>query len=95
MWVLVRTPDPDWPRRPEVRQEYDAQYQHDRFDTVIEVIDLTVNEVVASQRFDENIYQFFGDGTGVRQVDGDLGLRIYEILAFRLVPLDSPPPPLP
>lgn len=90
LWVLVRTPDPDWTEPPpRIDQEYGAQYHHDRFDTVLEVIDLTVNQIVASQRFDENIYQLFGDGTGVKQIDGDLGLRVYEILAFRL---GTPPP---
>ena len=104
LWVLVRTPDPNWtplpPSAPGVRRHFDAQYQHDNFDTVIEVIDLTRNEVVASQRFDEFMYRVFGDGTAVRQTDNELGLPVYEILKLRMRPSGSdsgwkvPPPSL-
>ena len=85
LWTLVIVQDPSWtPPPPGSRVEQSAESVDSQFNTVIEVIDLTAGEVVASQRFDEAISRFFQDGTALHLAADELGVPLWEILSPQL-----------
>ena len=84
LWTIVTVPDPAYtPAPPGTRVVVDSQYRDSRWDTVVELIDLTLGEVVASQRFDQHILRLLWDGTGLRLGADDLGVPLWQILGLR------------
>ena len=85
LWTIVIVKDPNWtppaPDAPPVPNS--AESLDSEFDTIIEVIDLTVNEVVASQQFDEAMDRLFPDGTILHLAADDLGVALWEIRSHR------------
>ena len=85
LWTIVDVPDSAYtPAPPGTRVVADAQYRDSRWDTVVELVDLALGEVVASQRFDQHIHRLLWDGTALRLAADDLGGSLYQILALRL-----------
>lgn len=56
LWVLTWVPDPKWQSA-----STELEDEHRRYDSVIEVIDLTTYRVLARTRVDELYHQFLGD----------------------------------
>lgn len=84
LWTIVGVPDPAYtPAPPGTRVIVDSQYRDSRWDTVVELIDLRLGEVVASQRFDQHILRLLWDGTALRLGADDLGVPLWQILALR------------
>ena len=85
LWTIVIVEDPSWtppaPDAPPVPNS--AEALDSEFDTVVEVIDLASNEVVASQRFDEVMDRLFPDGTVLHLSADDLGVALWEIRYLR------------
>ena len=89
LWPIVTVPDPDYTPAPTgTRVVVDSQYRDSRWDTVVELIDLTLGKVVASQRLDQHILRLLWDGTGLRLAADDLGMPLWQILDLRF---RSPP----
>ena len=85
LWTLVILQDPEWvPPPPGSRVEQSHAAATSRFNTVVEVIDLTAGEVVASQQFDAAISKLFLDGTAEHLGADELGVPLWEILSLRL-----------
>ena len=85
LWTLVHRQDPEWiPSPPGSRVQQSHAALRSRFNTVVEVIDLTAGEVVASQEFDEVISELFRDGTAKHLAADELGVPLWEILLPRL-----------
>lgn len=85
LWTIVTVPDPAYtPAPPGTRVVVDSQYRDSRWDTVVELIDLSLGEVVASQRFDQHILRLLWDGTALRLGTDDLGVPLWQILALRI-----------
>ena len=84
LWTIVTVPDPAYtPAPPGTQVVVDSQYRDGRWDTVVELIDLSLGEVVASQRFDQHILRLLWDGTALRLGTDDLGVPLWQILALR------------
>lgn len=64
VWTIARVPDPEW--RSAVDTEGAAHFRvldwNDYVDTVVECIDLTTNQVVASRRLDAAMQRFIAPG---------------------------------
>lgn len=86
IWLVALVPSPRWKSGPRVqpgklppREEYDALERRPRYDTIIEVVDLTQRQVVARSRIAGEIGQAFGGGyiaTNIESAQGDPTLRI-------------------
>ena len=85
LWALISVPDPGWtPPRPGTRVEQSGLSLDNRFDAVVEVIDLTTGEVVASQRFDHAVFALLHDGNTLRLTADNLGVPLWQIQSLRL-----------
>lgn len=88
LWTIVIVKDPSWtppaPDAPPVPNR--ADLLDSEFDTIIEVIDLAVNKVVASQKFDGAMDRLFPDGTILHLAADDLGVPLWELRSPRFRP---------
>ena len=80
LWTIVSVPDPSWtPSPPGTRVSQSGEVFDNRFDTVVEVIDLNANEIVATQRFDQYVFGLLSGETALRLTADDLGVPLWLI----------------
>ena len=85
LWTIVSVPDPSWtPSPPGTRVPQSGEVLDNRFDTVVEVIDLNANEVVATQRFDQFVFGLLSGETALRLTADDLGVPLWLIQSLQL-----------
>lgn len=86
LWVLIGVPDPDWMRSITSRSADGTHFRvsndHEYRDAYIEVIDPKVRRVVASRRWDKNVFHFVSAdrvSTFETTPDGEPRLQIWRI----------------
>ena len=87
LWTIVPVPDPSWtPSPPGTRIAQSGDALDNRFDTVVEVIDLNTNEIVATQRFDQYVFGLLSGETALRLTADDLGVPLWLIQSLTIRP---------
>lgn len=85
LWTIVSVPDPSWtPSPPGTRVPQSGEALDNRFDTVVEVIDLNANEIVATQRFDQYVFGLLSGETALRLTADDLGVPLWQIRSLKI-----------
>lgn len=85
LWTIVSVPDPSWtPSPPGTRVPQSGDALDNRFDTVVEVIDLNANEIVATQRFDQYVFGLLSGETALRLTTDDLGVPLWLIRSLKI-----------
>lgn len=86
LWTLIRVPDSDakaWD--PTVEQRVDAIDLSERFDTVVEVLDLAAGRVAARERFRDYFWGFLNERPVVYvQREDEYGTIVLEVFRLRL-----------
>lgn len=87
LWTIVPVPDPSWtPSPPGTRIAQSGDALDNRFDTMVEVIDLNTNEIVATQRFDQYVFGLLSGETALRLTADDLGVPLWLIQSLTIRP---------
>ena len=91
LWTIVSVPDPSWtPSPPGTRVSQSGEVLDNRFDTVVEVIDLNANEIVATQRFDQYVFGLLSGETVLRLTADDLGVPLWLIRSLKIHAVHGP-----